>query len=185
MSSYRIQGYAIVSVDGMLANAQGIMPPELKNDADQRFFSDGLDAASVVVHGRHSHEGQPNSPRRRRLIVTRRIAATAPDPTHLNALLWNPSGAMLDDALHALRVPDGVVAVIGGTEVFGMFLRYPGYNAFHLSRAGRARLSGGRPVFPQVPAQTPEEVLADHGLKPGPRRVLDAAADVTLVSWTR
>jgi len=69
--------------------------------------------------------------------------------------------------------------------VFGMFLADPGYDAFHLSRAGRARLPGGRPVFPQVPAQTPEEVLAAHGLKPGPKRMLDAAADVTLVSWTR
>ena len=169
MSRFRIAGYAIVSTDGMLANAQGIMPDELKNDADQRFFSDGLDRAAVVVHGRHSHEGQPNSPHRRRLIVTRRVAATAPDPSHANSLLWNPNGAMLDDALHALGAPDGVVAVIGGTEVFGMFLAYPGYDAFHLSRAGRAHLPGGRPVFPQVPAQTPEQVLASHGLKPEPQ----------------
>jgi hypothetical protein len=34
----RIEGYAIVSADGMLANAAGIMPEELKFDADQRFF---------------------------------------------------------------------------------------------------------------------------------------------------
>jgi dihydrofolate reductase len=185
MSQFRIAGYAIVSADGMLANAQGIMPDEIKNDADQQFFSDGLDAAAAVVHGRHSHEGQPNSPRRRRLVVTRRVAATAPDPNHPHALLWNPKGATLDEALQALGVTKGIVAVIGGTEVFGMFLENPGYDAFHLSRAGRARLPGGRPVFPQVPAQTPEEVLAAHGLKPGPTRVLDAAADVTLVSWTR
>jgi hypothetical protein len=184
MSHYRIEGYAIVSMDGMLANTAGIMPEELKNDADARFFSAGLDGAAAIVHGRHSHEGQPNSPRRRRLIVTRRVAATEPEPSNVNALLWNPKGASFENALRALGVHDGVVAVIGGTNVFGMFLDI-GYDAFHLSRAGRVRLPGGRPVFPQVPARTPEKVLADHGLKPGARRVLDAASDVTLTNWTR
>jgi hypothetical protein len=38
-------------------------------------------------------------------------------------------------------------------------------------------------VFPQVPAVTPEEVLTRHGMVPGPRQVLDADADVALVSW--
>jgi hypothetical protein len=47
------------------------------------------------------------------------------------------------------------------------------------------RLPGGRPVFPQVPARTPEEVLAGHGLVPGPRQVLDAAEGLTLVTWRR
>ena len=31
----RIEGYAIVSEDGMLANASGIMPDQLKFEADQ------------------------------------------------------------------------------------------------------------------------------------------------------
>jgi hypothetical protein len=39
----RIAGYAIVSQDGMLANAAGVMPEELKFPADQRFFAQGLD----------------------------------------------------------------------------------------------------------------------------------------------
>ncbi len=64
---------------------------------------------------------------------------------------------------------DGVVAIIGGPEVFGMFL--PRYDAFHLSRAAEARLPGGRPVFPQVPERTPEELLRSHGLRPGSQRI--------------
>jgi hypothetical protein len=55
----RIEGYAIVSEDGMLANAAGIMPDSLKFAADRRFFESGLDGVDVVVHGRHSHERQP------------------------------------------------------------------------------------------------------------------------------
>jgi hypothetical protein len=48
----RIEGYAIVSEDGMLANASGIMPDQLKFEADQKFFERGLDGVDVVVHGR-------------------------------------------------------------------------------------------------------------------------------------
>jgi hypothetical protein len=36
-----------------------------------------------------------------------------------------------------------------------------------------------------VPASTPEEVLARHGLVPGARQVLDAANGIAVVSWQR
>ena len=180
----RIEGYVIVSADGMIADAQGVMPDSIRNAADQKFFQAGLDRAAVVVHGRNSHEGGPRAPRRKRLILTRRIADLAPDPSHPNALLWNPAGATLERALATLGVADGTIAVIGGTDVFSMFL--PRYDAFHLSRAARAKIPGGRPVFAAVgPDATPEDVLASHGLKPGARRDLDAAAGITVVTWQR
>ena len=180
----RIEGYVIVSADGMIADGKGEMPPSIRNDADQRFFQDGLDHAAVVVHGRHSHEGGPRAAGRRRLIVTRQVAALAPDSTHPNALLWNPAGASLDAALTRFGIGDGVIAIIGGTEVFSLFL--PQYDAFHLSRAANARIPGGLPVFSEVgPNATPEEVLARHGLKPGLRRDLDPAAGVSVVTWQR
>jgi dihydrofolate reductase len=82
-----------------------------------------------------------------------------------------------------LGTPDGSVGVIGGTDVFGMFLDR--YDVFHLSRAPDVRLPGGRPVFPEVPMRTPEEVLASHGLDRGQRQVLDSAKDLAIVSWKR
>ena len=180
----RIEGYVIVSADGMIADAKGEMPPSIKNDADQRLFQDALDHAAVVVHGRHSYEGGPRAARRKRLVVTRRIAATAPVPEHPNTLLWNPTGASLDAAVAQLGVGDGAIAVIGGREVFSLFL--PLYDAFHLSRASNARIPGGLPVFTEVgPNATPDDVLARHGLKPGPRRELDPAAGVSVVTWQR
>jgi dihydrofolate reductase len=179
----RILGYAIVSADGMLANAAGIMPDALKLDADQRFFAHGLDGVDAVVHGAHSHERQPHSHLRHRLILTRRIPALAADPTNEKALFWNPAGASFEQAWAALGVPDGSLAVIGGTDVFGIFL--PDYDVFYLTRAPAVRLPGGRPVFPQVPELTPEEVLARHGLAPGPPQVLDPAGAVSVVSWRR
>jgi dihydrofolate reductase len=183
-SPLRIVGYVIISADGMIADRHGHMPDSIKIDADQRFFADGLDHVDVVAHGRHSQEQQPHAGRRRRLILTRKVAAIAPDPENPLARLWNPGGASLQEACRALGVDAGVVAAIGGTEVFGLFLDI-GYDAFHLSRAGRAYLPEGRPVFPQVGAQTVDEVLAAHGLVPDPVQVLDAQADATLVTWRK
>ena len=187
MSSFerprRIEGYAIVSSDGMIANAAGIMPDELKLEADQRFFALGLDGVEAVVHGAHSHEQQPHSHLRRRLILSRHVPALAPDPSNKMALFWNPEGASFAQAWAALKVPHGSLAVIGGTAVFGMFL--PDYDVFYLTRAPGVRLPGGRPVFPQVPQRTPDEVLASHGLAPAPPQVLDAASGLSVVAWRR
>jgi dihydrofolate reductase len=179
----RIEGYAIVSADGMLADAAGIMPESLMFEADQHFFERGLDLVDVVVHGRHSHERQRSSHLRRRLILTRQVPALTADPSNDKALFWNPAGASFEHALAELGAPDGIIGVIGGTEVFDMFLDR--YDVFHLSRVPGVRLSGGRPVFSEVPARTPEEVLANHGLHPTLLRLLEPAAGVAVVSWER
>ena len=181
-----IEGLAIVSADGMLADPNGHMPASLLVEADQRFFQDSLDQAAVLVQGRHSHEGGgPRADHRRRLVVTTRIAALADYPARPHALLWNPKGASLEEAWARLGAPDGTLAVIGGTNVYGMFLGI-GYDRFHLSRAPHVRLPGGRPVFPEVgPDRSPEDVLASRGLKPSAPRMLDESTGVTLVTWSR
>ena len=117
------------------------------------------------------------------LILTRRAPAIAADPSNEKALFWNPAGATFEQALAAIGAPDAIVGVIGGTDVFGIFLDL--FDVFYLSRASDVRLPYGRPVFPGVPALTPETVLARHGLEPGERQVLDPAKDVTLVAWRR
>jgi dihydrofolate reductase len=176
-----IEGLAIVSADGMIADASGVQPEALKLEADQRFFYDTLDKATALAHGRHSGEGGPDAARRRRIVLTRRVPAVAPDP---RAVLWNPAGASLDEAWKALGLAGGTLAVIGGTEPFGLFLER-GYDIFHLSRAAHAQLPGGRPVFPGVPGKTPEELLAAHGLNPDATRVLDPSVGLTLTTWRR
>jgi hypothetical protein len=75
-----------------------------------------------------------------------------------------------------------MVAATGGAQAFGLFLDN-GFDALHLSRAGKVAIPGGRPVFPQVPTQTPEQVLSSYGMVAGPGRVLDVQADATLVIW--
>ena len=180
----RIEGLAIVSADGMIADAGGVQPDALKLEADQRFFHAMLDEATALLHGRNSGEGGPHMARRRRLILTRTIAGFARDPQNEMAVHWNPAGATLQQAWKALGLSGGLLAVIGGTEPFGLFLEL-GYDAFHLSRASQARLPGGRPVFPGIPPATPEALLAQHGLKPDPMQVLDDKAGLSMVTWRR
>jgi dihydrofolate reductase len=181
-NAFTIEGLAIISADGMIADHTGTQPDALKIEADQTFFRDRLRAADVLVHGRNSGEGGDPPGRRRRIILTRRIAGVARHPEHQKVALWNPAGATLSEACATIGLYEGRAAVIGGTDVFGLFLEW-GYDLFHLSRAARARLPGGRPVFPGVPARSPEDLLSAHGLKSGETRLLDPSADLTLVTW--
>lgn len=179
----RIEGYVIVSAEGMLANPDRVMPDSLKFEGDQRFFSAALDRAALIVHGRHSFEDQPNSPRRRRLILTRRVASVAADPDNPVATLWNPKGASFDEARRSTGVTDGTVAVIGGPGVFAMFLDR--YDTFWLSQAPRVHVPGGVGAFPGVPERSLEDILRSAGLIAGEPRVLDDANDVTVTAWRR
>ena len=181
MPALRIDGYVIVSADGMLANAAHVMPDELKFEGDKRFFTAALDRADLIVHGRHSYEDQPNSPRRKRLIVTRLIAAVAPDPSNPKATLWNPAGAAFEAACDHAGVRSGSAAVIGGPDVFGMFMDR--YDTFWLSQAPRVRLPGGEPCFPGVPERSPQAILAAHGLTAGEAQILDPAGGVSVTPW--
>ena len=183
MPVLRIDGYVIVSADGMLANAAHVMPDELRFEGDKQFFTAALDRADLIVHGRHSYEDQPDSPRRKRVIVTRSIAAVVPDPSNPKATLWNPAGAAFEAACDHGGVHSGTAAVIGGPDVFGMFMER--YDTFWLSQAPRVRLPGGEPCFPGVPERSPQAVLASHGLKAGEAQILDPVGGVSVTPWRR
>jgi len=183
VAALRIEGYVIVSADGMLADARHLMPDALKFAGDAAFFNAALDRADLIVHGRNSYEDQPNSPKRRRIVLTRGVAGVAPDPANPNAMLWNPAGARFEAACEAAGLRDGTVAIIGGPVVFGMFMDR--YDTFFLSQAPHVRLPGGEPCFPGVPAQSPQQVLGAHGLTPGEPQLLDPAFDVSVTPWRR
>jgi len=183
MPGLRIDGYVIVSADGMLANADRMMPDELKFEGDKRFFTAALDDADLIVHGRNSYEDQPNSPKRTRIILTRRIGALAPDPSNPRATLWNPAGASFEAACERAGVRSGTAAIIGGPDVFEMFMDR--YDTFWLSLAPRVKLPGGEPCFPGVPARSPQAILSAHGLTAGQAEILDSADDVSVTPWRR
>ncbi len=167
----------------MLADATGEMPQSLKFDADQKFFETALDAADLIVHGRHSFEDQPRSAQRTRLVLTRTIAALATDPSNPKATLWNPAGASFDDACLKAGVTSGVAAIIGGPNVFGMFMDR--YDIFWLSQAHDLKIPDGLGGFPGIPARTPQDILASHGLRASELLKLDPAHNVDVTAWRR
>ncbi len=183
IGAHRIEGYAIASADGMIADKTGVMPLSLQHDADKRYFEAALEHVQAVVHGRLSQSIQANSARRRRLILTRAVASLARHPANGNARLWNPAGASFEEACAALGVGAGTIAVIGGPQVYSLFLK-AGYDAFHLCRAVNVKLPGGLPVFSRDRfGGEPEAALKRAGLKAGKTRRLDH--DVSVTDWTR
>jgi dihydrofolate reductase len=180
----RIVGYAIVSREGMIATSDGSFPEGLKIPADQQFYQESLERASAVANGRHSAEGGPKEQARRRIRLTRRVQRIIADPDNPNVILWNPGSASFDEAWQRLNIDDGILAVVGGTEVFALFLTI-GYDAFFLSRA-LASVPRGRPVFPGVGNGVPaEEPLKKQGLVLKETRMLDPVTETVVQEWGR
>lgn len=174
---FPVVGHAIVSADGMIADAEGLMPRQLRNDADWALFQAALDAASVVVVGSHGHRRHPN-PGRRRLVFTSRVREFITDGDDYLSTLFNPESMAVGDVLDATTLPDGVVAVTGGRRVFDHFLRQ--YDEFMLAEVNGFVLPGGTPCFS---SGHPRTVLAATGMMPVEHKVIDAENGVTLTRW--
>lgn len=170
------EGHAIVSADGMIAAGDGSMPAALRNDADWRQYQQALDRAAIVVTGRRGHERNAN-PGRRRLVLTRSVERTAPDPNDPLATRWNPGGLPLDAVMAQLGIADGTVAITG---VFDQFRGR--YDRFQISEVSDLLLPGGIPCFADG---HPRSVLAAEGLVPSRPDLIDADALVISTLWSR
>jgi hypothetical protein len=168
------EGHAIVSADGMIADATGEVPSSLRNQADWLQYQAALDRSVLVVTGRRGHQRHRN-PGRPRLVLTRSVTATAPDPNDPLATFWNPAGMPLEDILAKLAIIDGTIAITG---LFDFFL--PRLTRFQLSEMHRLILPAGTPCFA---AGHPRTVLAGAGLRPTNVELLDPAAMLTSTLW--
>src|SRR2546423_13128515 len=142
----------------MQADARNVMPDELKFEGDKAFFTAALDRADLILHGRNSYEDQPNSPRRKRIILTRKVDAIVPDPSNPKSTLWNPAGASFEAACDHAGVDGGTVAVIGGPGVFGMFMDR--YDEFWVSVGAAVLLTDGEAFFSGGPEGSPVQILS-------------------------
>lgn len=177
----RIEGYAVVGDNDRIADAAGEMPDNLKNDAEWKFFQDGLDAADVTALGRRSNDVTPNHRQRRRLVMTRSVSGVERNGLFV---FWNPEGASLEAALAAFDCTVSHLAVAGGRDVFDYFLTGPHrYTVFHLSRIKGITHPGGVGVFNAIETmgQTADETLRSSGYLPGSSEKLDD--DVEVVGW--
>jgi hypothetical protein len=105
------------------------------------------------------------------------------DPHNANVVLWNPGTASFQEAWQKLGIDEGTLAVVGGTDVFALFLAI-GYDTFYLSRASGVSVPHGRPVFPGVgDGVAPEEPLKRQGFALRSTRMLDPDTETVLEEW--
>jgi hypothetical protein len=179
---WSIHGHAIVSADDRIADASGVTPPSLRNDADWARFQQALDRAAVTVLGRLGHEANPNRKRRNRLVLSSSAKGVE---RRADACWWNPAGASIEEALAQAAPGGGIAAIPGGRRVFDLFLGL-GLDEFHLARAHRVRLPGGVPVFSAVgEGRTAAAILAGRGLVAPAEEWLDREAGISLSVWRR
>lgn len=171
------EGHAIVSEDGMIADAGGTMPETLRSEADWRYFQAALDRAALVVLGRKGHALHPN-PGRRRLVLTTSVGALASDRADKLATLWNPAGMPIETVLDELGITEGIVAVTGGTGTFDIFL--PLYSRFVLAEVRGLALPGGIPCFGKG---HPRYVLPGAGLAARDMQLIER--NVVQTTWER
>lgn len=175
-----IHGYAIVSDDDRIADAQGRMPDVLRNDADWAYFQKELDKSAVTVLGRLGHESNPNPRGRLRIVVS---SSSSGLEKREDGWWWNPQATMWHEAIGRILPGGGRVAVPGGKRVFDLFLDI-GYDAFHLTRAEGVTVPGGVALFSACDeGLIAEAILARSGLKPGTREILDPKVPVSLTLW--
>jgi dihydrofolate reductase len=170
-----IVGHAVVSADGRIADRNRQMPAALRNDKDWVRFQAALDRARLVIVGRLGHEAHPN-PGRRRLVLTSRVERL--EPVDELVTLWNPASVDFRDVTAEMGITDGVMAVVGGQQVFDYFLRR--FTRFDLVTVDRALLPDGVPCFS---GGWPDEMLPLAGLRVVERELLDPG--VRLEVWGR
>lgn len=176
-SNVSVEGHAIISEDGMIADADGMMPDALRVDADWAFFQAALDRSALVVLGRKGHANHPN-PGRRRLVLTRSVARLEADPNDRHSTFWNPEAIEIAEVLSALGIDGGTIAVTGGTGTFDLFEPY--YDRFVLSEVRRLTLPEGVPCFTKG---HPRFVLPGASLSPRDMDVI--APGVVQTTWVK
>lgn len=177
LTPIQYEGHAVVSEDGMIADAAGEMPSTLRSEADWRYFQAALDRAALVVLGRKGHARHPN-PGRRRLVLTTRVAALEPDSADPLAMLWNPAGMPIATVLTELGIASGTVAITGGTGAFDLFL--PLYSRFVLAEVRGLSLPGGVPCFSKG---HPRYVFPGAGLAARDMQLIER--NVVQTTWER
>ena len=182
MRPIEIHGYAIVSDDDKIADAAGEVPPSLRNDKEFAAYQQALAAADLVVFARKSHENEPETHGRPRMVVTREAKGLE---QRSGVWWWNPADVSWREVV-AKALPDGGhIAAPGGQGVFDLFLGI-GYDVFHLARARGVTLPGGRAIFSACETGTSAEaVLAQHGLRQVERIEVDAAQRVEMNIWRK
>jgi hypothetical protein len=180
MRPVEIHGYAIVSDDDKIADERGEVPPSLRNDKEFAAYQRALAESDLVVFARKSHENEPETHGRPRMVVSREAKGLE---SRAGVWWWNPADIGWPEVLARVLPEGGHVAAPGGQGVFDLFLGI-GYDVFHLARARGVKLLGGRAVFSACETGlSAEDVLTQQCLRHAERIEIDPAQHVEMNIW--
>ncbi len=180
MRPVEIHGYAIVSDDDRIADAHGEVPASLRNEKEFVAYQYALAQSDLVVFARKSHENEPETHGRPRMVVSREARGLE---SRAGVWWWNPAEIGWAEAVMRAAPEGGHVAAPGGQGVFDLFLGV-GYDVFHLARARGVKLPGGRAVFSACETGlSAEAVLERRGLRHVERTVIDPTQHVEMNIW--
>ncbi|MGH1481766.1 MAG: hypothetical protein ACRBM6_24055 [Geminicoccales bacterium] len=181
---HRFQGYAVVSADGLIADADGRMPDQLKFDADWDYFQAALDRADVTLIGRATHEVAPNVKKRRRLVFSSRVQGMWQED---ETTFWvDPTKTDPNGVITEIVGPSADVAVVGGQGVFDWVLSKPGFFSFHISLAHHVRIGSGRHIFRDAAGlEAAISLLQGHGLPLSRQVWFDQEAGLELLVYEK
>ncbi len=181
-TKWDVHGYAIISSNDCIADANGDMPTSLHNDADWAYFQSELAKAKAIILGRAAHEATPNRAGRLRIIMSRSVSKLE---QRTDGWWWNPADLSFVEMAETVIPQGGRIAVPGGRGPFDWFLR-DGFDGFHLARAHHVELIDGAPVFSDIAVEmTADTLLAKHGMIPEDGIVLDRCGPVTMQVWRK
>ena len=181
---FRYEGYAIVSADGMIADADGRMPPALQNPADaalpQRGARPRRGAGPRPSFARGPSQfaapapRRPQPPRRgdRRRSASAAFGAVEPG--------WRVVRRRLRGARNRRRHGGDPRRTRKSTRCFSSSAT----SAFCSAAPPSSTLPGGLPIFGRGRLPV-DEALAAAGLTPAEPRWLDREAGVSLTVWRK
>ena len=177
---WTIETHAIVSREGFIADADGIMPPCLIVPSDQKRFQAALSRAALTIVGRKGHEAH-SANGRRRLVLTSQVSGLSGNE---NMTFWNPEGAPVEDALSLAAPNGGTVANAGGQRVMSLCL--PWTDRFDLVVAEQCMIANGIACLPGTRSVTDILLrLREAGFAETTTVWIDAANGLRLHSFQR
>ena len=164
-------GHAIISRDCFIADAVGLMPPDLRSDSDWKLFQEDLYYSDLVMIGRTSYKKFPEN-KRNRLIPTNQINGY---DMREDLCFFNPNDIPMNQILLKYKPYPKKIAVAGGQGVYQLVFEQFAYSEFHLSIKENYELKEGIHMIKGInQLELVNDYMNKHGMYQSDKRRLDS-----------
>ena len=159
-----IKGIAVVSADGFIAKSDE-SGTTWASIADQAHFKKVLQEPALFVMGRKTFESTKSKGQRRKRLVFSRSKMNLSGETQFLALSEQADDSEIKSLLNLLINEaaryHGQILILGGAEIYTLFLTIFGYDAFDLSIETNKVFGAGQKIFAGED-RPPESILINN-----------------------